>query len=376
MTLKERYIEHYTPLLLDFCNKLTGQMPAEAFHGIPHPFIPAWGIRYEQSLVKMAIIGLETRGWNPTLPEYIRQVQNKQWNPSYDIVEFQNLDYVNWTGKKGTRYTFWGFVMYFLAALYGVKNWELLKQRQHANILNSFLWGNASAIESWNSAGISTDTNQQAHQFARKAADEFLNDFQHIQDIFSPDVSIIMCNRDVCNQFLRNTKKILLRDKDNIRLWKVDNAIIFNMPHPNNMKFNLGADFYAERIRTGLQENCLFQPMQEFLDCDKESESILNTFFSKCKAHAFNTKEAVAFIATELRKQEATMSVRMLCNILSELGYRTTYGTEYTAGRGSYRMIAGAWNHYQNHLKQPDVAESIALAFTKPNGDYAYDVDY
>ena len=181
-----------------------------------------------------------------------------------------------------------------------------------------------------------------------------------------------MCGKGPCHQFLRNIDKELLWERDNVCLWKTGKSFIFSMPHPNNMKFNNGADSYAKTIREGLIEHGLFQPMPEFIDCDKEAEQLLDTFFSKCKSQARNTKEAVAFIATELRKHEATMTVRMLCNILNKLGYRTTYDSEYMAGRGSYKMVAGAWNYYQNYLKQPDIAESIALAFTKPNGDYAY----
>ncbi len=367
--IENRFVTYYTPLLNSFCKELTEKMPADAFHGIPHPFIPAWGTRYELSTIKMAIIGKETRGWDPCLPEYISAVQNGKWDLLSDIREFQNLDYVDW--NKGHRYTFWGFVMYFLAALYGVKNWEVLKQRNFPNILNSFLWANASAIECWNSEGIPEGTDITAHQHAREAAVK-LNDYQHIQRLFAPDVAIIMCSIGECNLFLRNITKTLVSNKNNVRVWKTERGIIFNMPHPNNMRWNNGADFYAQTIRDGLIEHGLFQPLKEFMDCDKDAEKILEVFFSRCNDSAKNTKEAVAFIATELRKQQATMTVRMLCNILNELGYRTVYGSKYLAGRGSYKMVSSAWHYYQEHLNQSDTAESIALAFTKPNGDYAY----
>ena len=371
MDLMNRYSDYYKPLLQQFCKDITAKLPAEEFHGIPHPFIPAWGSSYEMSGVKMAIIGKETRGWAPCLPDYISEVQQGRWESSFDISEFQNLDYVDW--NNGHRHTFFGFVMYFLAALYGVKNWELLKQRHFPNILNSFVWGNVCAIESWGSDGIPGDTNPVAHQCARDAA-YILNDYCHVQKLFSPDVAIIMCARQECNSYLRNTKKTLVWDRDGVRLWQLsEGGFVFNMPHPNNMRWNLGADFYAQTIRRSLIENKLFQPLPEFLDCDKESEAILNLFFAQCTKNAHNTKEAVAFIATELRKQQATMTVRMLCDILNKLGYRTTYESQYLGGRGSYKMVAGAWSHYQEHLKQPAIAESIALAFTRPNGEYAYE---
>lgn len=372
MSLMDSYMEYYKPLLSKFCNNLTEKLPRESYCGIPHPFIPAWGNRYEQSLLKLAIIGLETRGWNPPLPEYIKDVQEGRWESSFDISDFQNLDFIGWTEGPVTRFKFWGFVMYLLAALYGVKNWEVLKRKEHSNILNCFVWGNATAIERWESKGIPDGTDQNAWLIAREAAHE-LNDFQHIQRLFSPDVSIVMCERDVCDFYLRNTQKKVLWINNDVRFMQAGNRFIFNTPHPLGMMFSgRGADFYAETIRTGLLEQGLFHPMQEFIDLDKETEAILHTFFSQCKKFASNTREAVAFIATELRKQDAKMTVRMLCQILNQLGFSTTYGTEYKGGRGSYKMVSGAWHYYHNVLKKQDVAESIAQAFTKPNGDYAY----
>lgn len=370
MSLIESYREYYKPILRQFCRELTDQLPAESFQGIPHPFIPSWGIRYEQTMVKTAIIGLETCGWAPELHEYIAQVNKEHWDSSFDMSEFRNLDFVNWSNGTMNRYAFWGFVMYFLASLYGVKNWEILKQRKHADLLNCFVWGNVCAIEGWQSKGIQEGTSPEAHAIAKKAA-HALNDFQHIQKLFGPQVSIILCARGACDNYLRNTGKVLLWDKNGVRLWNSGGSLIFNMPHPNNMRWNHGADYYANTIRTGLVEHGLFYPLAEFLDCDKEAENLLQ-FFKQCKKHASHTYDAIAFIATELRKQEAKMTVRLLCNLLNNLGYRTTYGSEYQAGRGSYRTIACAWRRYQEGFKQPDVAEAIALAFTKPNGDYAY----
>ena len=366
MEILRHYSEYYKPLLSQFCNDIVALLPAENFHGIPHPFIPAWGKRYMQSTVKMAVVGLETRGWNPELPEYITDVLKNDWESSFDVSEFQNLDYVEW--NRGHRYTFWGFVMYFLAALYGVKNWEILKQRKREEILNCFAWGNVTAIERWESTGIPEETDKAAWKIARKMAIP-LNDFQHMKTTLAPEVVIIMCNQHDCNQYLRNTSKELIYDENGIRYWKSGDIHIFNMPHPNRMKFEQGADFYAQQIRNSLEINNLFLQLDEFMDCDKEAELMLSNFFSHCRAK--NTKEAVAFIATELRKQDAKMTVRLLCSVLNKLGYRTTYGTEYSAGRGSYKMVAGAWLYYKNK-GEDDIAENIALAFTKPNGDYAY----
>ncbi len=63
----------------------------------------------------------------------------------------------------------------------------------------------------------------------------------------------------------------------------------------------------------------------------------------------------------------------MVCDVLKELGIKTDAGSDYTGNtRGPCRLIATAWHYYQDIRKEADVAENIALAFTKVNGTYAY----
>jgi len=367
MNMKSKYQTYYRPLLEQYAASLTAEFPAEAYKKIPHLFLPEWGKNYERSLVKMAFVGLETYGWGDS-SEFLRQISRGEWDDVFNVSEFQNLDYVKWT--NGHRYTFWGFVMYFLGALYGVKNWELLKKKQHANILNDFVWGNATSIERWGNCDPNV-VNYAVWDVAKRESRRF-DDFQHIKNLFDPRVVIMTCGKNEGRDYLRNTEKELLWDRDNVRLYKTEGTLIFHMPHPNNMRFNCGADFYAKVIRAGLQEYGLFAPIEEFADMDVEAEKILKALVSQLKSADVSTKEAVGLIATALRKQEARISVRMLCRILNDAGYRTSYGSEYSSGRGSYKMIAGAWQYYQHKLKQTEIAEDIALAFTKPNGEYAY----
>ena len=374
MTLPDRYREYYMPLLRKFCKELTDRLPADNFQGIPHPQIPLWGSRYEQSLIKIAFIGLETRGYNPTLNVCLKDIQDEKWNSSFDdLSEFQNLDFVAWTKPRHYDYgTFWGFVLYFLATLYGIENWKVLKQCQHANILNSFVWGEATAIEKWDN--VKNTASKDAHTIALEFSG-MLNDYQHLKNLFAPQVSII-CTSGACENYLRNTHKSLVFNENGLRFWKADNDLIFNIPHPDylhrkNRKQNL--PIYAERIRETLIEEGYFQPFLPFMDYDEKSLSLLNlNVFRRCIPKTTEVKDAIAYIATELRKQNAKMTVRLLCYILNQLGYRTKYGSEYQAGVGSYHTISLAYRRYSEGFHQEDIAKAIADAFTKPNGDYAW----
>lgn len=57
-------------------------------------------------------------------------------------------------GGRPTRASFWVFWMNVLAKTYGVDDWEEIKRGKYNILLDSFLWGNANAIETYTSAGV------------------------------------------------------------------------------------------------------------------------------------------------------------------------------------------------------------------------------
>ncbi len=82
----------------------------------------------------------------------------------------------------------------------------------------------------------------------------------------------------------------------------------------------------------------------------------------------------VAWVATELKKHDSFMSIPALCDLLNRKGYKTDYGSSYEAGRGSYRLVRGA---YYRMVKrgEPATAANIALSFKRPNFTYAYSTE-
>ena len=59
------------------------------------------------------------------------------------------------------------------------------------------------------------------------------------------------------------------------------------------------------------------------------------------------------------------------CDLLNRKGYKTDYDSSYEAGRGSYRLVRGA---YYRMMKrgESETAANIAMSFKRSNFTYAY----
>ena len=377
------FCAYYKPLVEEFADVLTKAGPAERYAKIPELFLPAWGNRYEKSLLKIAFIGRDTASWGTDIHKTIDRVREGDWGGIFDQFEFRNLDYTKW--GKGTRYTFWGFALYFLAWLYGVENWEILKSKSHKDILSSFAWGNASSVERWDSKTIEKARQGMDREERRafkvthgivKNASRVFDDYSHFAKLLGPDVVFVMCERSDCDFYLSKSNPgdpIFRDDSADLRVFRIGKALVVNIPHPQGIMYrrdNHKADFYARQLRSVLEENGAFLPMKnEFLADARMAKEFLNVFARQLDSSQ-PTRDAVAKIAIELRKQDACMTVPCLCSILNEAGFQTNWKHEYSAGRGSYRMLSWFYRHYKTN--EPDVAEAIAEAFKKPNGEYAY----
>ena len=382
--LFETFCNYFKPLVKKFSDDLTKEGPPEQYAKIPELFLPAWGNRYEESLLKIAFIGRDTASWGADIHKTIDRVCEGDWNGIFDQSEFRALDYLGW--GNGTRYSFWGFTLYFLAWLYGVENWEILKKKQHKDILSSFAWGNANSIERWDSktivkarAGMSSEEQKAFNAIYGivKNASRVFDDYSHFEKLLAPDVVFVMCEKRDCDFYLSNSNPgnpIFREDRADLRVFRIGKALVVNFPHPQGIMFrrdNHKADYYAHQLRSVLEENGAFLPMKnEFLADAKMAKDFLDTFARQLDSKKLSTRDAVEKIALELRKQDACMTVPLLSRVLTEAGFHPTYGGNYQGGRGSYRMLSWFYWHFKN--EKPDVAEAIAEAFKKPDGSYAY----
>lgn len=77
-------------------------------------------------------------------------------------------------------------------------------------------------------------------------------------------------------------------------------------------------------------------------------------------------------LASFLTNHNMKMSGEELAEHLNRNNFLTSYGTEYSGGRGIYKLIAETW-HWLTNMKLHSEATKVATSFVKPDGSYAYD---
>lgn len=362
----------YGPLLDDFVKELAKYPPTD-YAGIPHPFLPEVGRNYDHALKRIAVVGKETRGWGPNLDQFIPDYLMNGFNFQKEMAEFRNLDFKdsNWMGGRPTRASFWGFWMNVLAKVYGVQEWTEIRAGKFDVLLDSFAWGNANAIETWTSDGV--DPEAPGYSRAKRLAEEKFDSVDLLVKATDSHVVILLCSIPEKIRYLGDGFTVTEVVEDRVTVLRRDKLLVFHAPHPNNQRwYSGGADVFARIIRDLLAKYGMFCPLPDVLHNGLLPGS-KQTLITECGGiHKF---DAIAKVAHELRRQHSYMTARSLClDILNPAGHRTNYGTPYTGNKkGPCRLVATAWNHFQNGEKRPDIAEDIALSFTDMKGDYAYE---
>ncbi|AGH81272.1 hypothetical protein PCNPT3_06660 [Psychromonas sp. CNPT3] len=82
-------------------------------------------------------------------------------------------------------------------------------------------------------------------------------------------------------------------------------------------------------------------------------------------------KKYISDLATFLSNQGKVMSGEELAVHLNRNGFRTSYGSKYKGGRGTYKLIKSIWSTHDS-AEERNEADNVANAFVKPNGGYAY----
>ena len=85
-----------------------------------------------------------------------------------------------------------------------------------------------------------------------------------------------------------------------------------------------------------------------------------------------NSKQFVLQTAQQLNAQGQKMMAYDLANQLNANGIKTSYGSTYAGARGTYTLIDATYKWLDNQGLTND-AHLVAIAFTKPDGTYAYD---
>lgn len=367
--MKQAYLEYYTPLLQQFCKSMQGGNYQGLEH-MPQPFLPLFGVNYERSAFKFLIIGQDTKAWGNTTEFMERELESPGKRINEMFWEIDNFDF-----KKDGKSTnsFMGFAMALLASVHGMPDWNVLKWGRYQNILSSFAWGNANAVITKATLdkyikGVPLKTWETAH-----AAGEHLNRFSHMLETLKPRVVLITVKSLDKKQFFKGFNLITMASLDqhieHYRL-KGQNVDIFHTYHPGYMR-NVGGPWsFLNKLKTTLQSIGLAPDFPDFISADDSGDDVVGHLMKSAPRPDGNNQrkyEFVTWVAGELTKHKAFMSVPRLVQMANELGYRTNYGTTFSGGRGSYRLVRGAY-----HRNDPENAKRVAESFLKPDFTYAY----
>ena len=255
--------------------------------------------------------------------------------------------------------------------------WTSLKWGDNAEVLRSLAWANSNAVELWESLRKHTHGVPRKTWEAAREAGAHLNRLEHMLKTLRPRVVLITC-KTVEDSFFEGLTKIELpTEEEGIRHYRIEGyqVDIFHTYHPNWMR-NVGGPWgYLNRIREMLEKQGLAPRFPEFVTTGQSGDGVIDLLKPAAPRPDGNNQrkyELVAWVAKELTKHRAFMSVPCLAELLNDLGYTTNYGTPYSKKRGSYRVVRGAYNRAIQAGNQERAAQ-IAETFRKPDFTYAYE---
>jgi hypothetical protein len=379
-SLTQRYLAYYTPLIQDFVREVEF-LPHPDMAKMPEPFFPAFGKGYEQSAFRVAIIGQDTRCWGDLRDFIAREKATPGVSLHNGLAEFQNVQdgKHSFTDWGHTRHHFWGFAMMMLAALHGQEQWGMMKQGAMNEVLDSFAWGNCNAVELYQSSPsrMRPPIPREYWEAVRKAGARF-DRFRHIAETLKPHAVIILWRgMNPGSYFDGYNYQEISRVGRLIHYRLPEIAVdVFHAPHPQSMGRFEGADHFCTKLKELFFQHKITTPFPEFLNGQAEAQEVMRYLQSHAPPRSpdFDKYEFVSWVAEHLTKQGTFMSVPTLISLVNAQGYKTNYATEYSGLRGSYKLVSGTY-HRKEKLGSPDgdtKAHNVAVAFRKPNFEYAY----
>ncbi|MGJ8678473.1 MAG: hypothetical protein ACSHX0_13245 [Akkermansiaceae bacterium] len=371
--MKQSYLKYYQSLIQEFCQEIAGQ-DLQGLEHMPQPFLPLFGKGYASSGLKILIMGQDTKGWG----KCSHYVESELKEPTCEMAgifgEIEGQSFREW--GKSTN-SFWGFAMAILAEIHGIDDWRTMKWGEHAEVLSSFAWANCNTIELWPSLRKHTSGVPKNTWAAVRRAGERLHPLRHTLETTRPDVIILTCWSNVPTNFYEGLEVKEHPDSDNyLKHLQIEGygTHILQTCHPGWMR-NVGGPWgFLNDIRSRLKDMGLAPEFPKFTQSsDKLGDGVLESlaFAYGRKNVEMDKYRCIEWVAGELYKQQAFMAVPALAELLNRLNFRTDYGTEYVGGRGSYRLVRGAYSraHGRNAKEQ---AHQIAISFRKPDFTYPF----
>jgi hypothetical protein len=366
-----RYIEYYARMIQDFVNEVES-LPHPDISRMPEPHFPLFGKNYETSALRLVIVGQDTRGWGD-LREFIsREKTHPGCKLKEGLEEFREQTFTEW---GTTRQSFWGFVMMMLAALHGQENWSLMKEGKMTEVLDSFAWAECNAIELYGSTPAKLGVPDGYWHAVRQAGERF-NRFKHLVETLRPQVAIILYRGFNPDCYFEGYRHEVASKDGRLTHYRLPDigVDVVHAPHPGSMNRIEGPDHFIAKIRELFCQHKIMVPFPEFLSGQAEGKDVMEYLLRILPPIGpdMDKYEFVARVADELAKRQTFMSVPALTELVNTKGGETDNGSSYSGGRGSYRLVSGTY-HRMMSTERKERAHNVAVAFRRPNFEYAYD---
>lgn len=372
-TLENRYADYFTPLIQEFLRDVE-PLPHPDIKLMPAPFFPLFGKSYETSALKLMVMGQDTAWWGDILEFIAKEKAHPGCKLADALRSFHSHEFTSWGGP---RQSFWGFAMMFLAALHGQDNWGAMKQGKMTEILDSFAWGNGNAVELYSSTPQKIGVPPAYWDSVRRAG-ERLNRFRHIHETLRPDVVLVMYRGINIETYFEGFRTEMISRDGRLTHYRLPDVgvDVFHVPHPGSMNRIEGTDYFRDKLKELFVQHGFNSVFKSFVSGQEEGKKAMEYLHAKSPAIAgdFDKYQFVSWVAEELTKRDAFMSVPALVDLVNAKGGQTNYGTPFSGGRGSYRLVSGTYHRLNEAGKQRE-AHNVAVAFRRPNYEYAYDED-
>ena len=236
------FLKVYKPLASTFYSRIANLN----VEGMPEPFFPVFGQNYAAAKIKIAFVGMETRGYGE-MKNFMRDASESiSKSLLREQEEFDSFEFTRWTYNFGMD--FWSFVLKFLARFHGVENWKELKNRMRADILSSFAWANINTVERYEITAKKQNVEWSIWSKIKQASTLF-DRGENIIRALDPHL-IVIVHWDCHESWL--TDGLVLEEKDVVgdHLWYLKiqptNTHVVWTAHPTWLKFH-GFDEYVDQ---------------------------------------------------------------------------------------------------------------------------------
>ncbi len=292
MSIEEKFIETYTPLLTQFMEKVENVITDD----LPEPHLPVYGKGYENSPYKIAFVGWETRD-NAKLKDFISDYKEvgvqkalHRWDKYFGNDFLFTTDGSN-CFHNNTGTDFWGFIFKFLSCFYDIDDWVKIKNKEFPEILKSFVWSNIASIERFEATDRKENTSR-AEWEKVKTASLIFDSAKYLVDVFQPNIIIILRweenDKWLTESFdYSDDKKIA--DHLDYYFIKSNNTHVFWTAHPGWLSRNKRMKQIITDIIKSIQNKKVFTsfPGENFLVRTQTRKKLLETLKKQLVEMAF-----------------------------------------------------------------------------------------